>query len=109
MKYFTNKRLPLAMLLMMLSGMLWAQIPDGYYDAAEGKTGTELRQALHDIIKGHKVRSYSSLGDYYGYTDLDENQKIIDIYSNQHYTLNQTGNAGKTFADILGDVDGRHR
>ncbi len=96
MKYFTNKRLPLAILLLMLGGMLWAQVPDGYYDAAEGKTGTELRQALHDIIKGHKVRSYSSLGDYYGYTDLDENQKIIDIYSNQHYTLNQTGSAGKT-------------
>jgi len=84
------------MLLLLFSGMLWAQIPEGYYDAAEGKTGNELRSALHNIIKNHTVRGYSSLENYYGYTDLDENQKIIDIYSNQHYTLNQNGSAGKT-------------
>ena len=87
----TNKRLSLALLLTLFSGMLWAQIPEGYYADAEGKTGQELRLALHDIIKNHRSVAYSSLGDYYGYTDLDENNRIIDIYSNQHYTLDQAG------------------
>ena len=97
MKHFTYKRFALPLLLTTLfSGMLWAQIPDGYYDSAEGKTGQELRMALHNIIKNHKSRGYSSLDDYYGYTDLDENNKIIDIYSNQHYTLNQTGGSGSS-------------
>ena len=97
MKHFTYKRIALPLLLTTLfSGMVWAQIPDGYYDSAEGKTGQELRMALHNIIKNHKSRGYSSLDDYYGYTDLDENNKIIDIYSNQHYTLNQTGGSGSS-------------
>ena len=91
MKHYAYKRLSLALLLTLFSGMLWAQIPEGYYDSAEGKTGQELRLALHDIIKNHRSVGYSSLGDYYGYTDLDENQRIIDIYSNQHYTLDQAG------------------
>ncbi len=29
--------------------------PVGYYDSAEGKTGVELRQALHEIIDDHSV------------------------------------------------------
>ena len=92
MKHFTYKRISLTLLLMTLfSGMVWAQIPDGYYDSAEGKTGQELRMALHNIIKNHRSVSYGSLGDYYGYTDLDADGRIIDIYSNQHYTLDQTG------------------
>ena len=96
MKNYTFKRLSLTLLLMTLfSGMVWAQIPAGYYNSAEGKTGQELRLALHNIIKNHTSRGYSKLGDYFGYTDLDEDGKIIDIYSNQHYTLNQTGGAGK--------------
>jgi len=36
--------------------------PPGYYDSALGKTGTELRQALHSLIRGHTVIPYSSLG-----------------------------------------------
>ena len=92
MKHYTYKRISLALLLTLLSGMLWAQIPEGYYNSAEGKTGQELRMALHNIIKGHTVRGYSSLGEYFGYTDMDANmQYIVDIYSNQQYTLNDAG------------------
>ena len=39
MKHYAYKRLSLALLLTLFSGMLWAQIPEGYYDSAEGKTG----------------------------------------------------------------------
>ncbi len=34
--------------------------PVGYYNAAQGKTGEALRQALHSIIKGHTVISYAN-------------------------------------------------
>ena len=34
--------------------------PANYYVTAEGKRGTELRQALHGIIRGHTVIPYSS-------------------------------------------------
>ena len=96
MKHYTYKRISLALLLTLFSGMLWAQIPVGYYDSAEGKTGQELRMALHNIIKDHRSVGYSSLGDYYGYTDLDADGRIIDIYSNQHYTLDQAGGSSAT-------------
>ena len=96
MKNFVCKRLSLALLFSLLGSMVWAQIPNGYYDSAEGKTGQELRMALHNIIKNHRAVGYSNLGDYYGYTDLDANNRIIDIYSNQHYTLNQTSGSGSS-------------
>src|SRR5262245_34738280 len=40
---------------------LEAAAPPNYYDAAAGKIGIELRQALHSIIKGHTsaVRKFS--------------------------------------------------
>ncbi len=34
--------------------------PAGYYNAASGLTGSPLRSALHNIIKGHTVISYTS-------------------------------------------------
>ena len=29
--------------------------PAGYYASAENRTGSELRRALHDIIRGHVI------------------------------------------------------
>ena len=73
-------------LLMTSTMMLWAQIPNGYYNSANGKTGSELKTALHDIIKGHTSVGYNGLWTAYGTTDLDANGKIWDIYSNYRYT-----------------------
>lgn len=70
-----------------------AQIPNGYYDAANGKTGDELKVALHDIIKGHHVVSYNGLLNAFAYTDCKPNGKIWDIYSNYEYSL--SGNCGE--------------
>ena len=72
---------------------LTAQIPSGYYDAANGKTGDELKVALHDIIKGHHVVSYNGLLNAFAYTDCKPNGKIWDIYSNYEYNL--SGNCGE--------------
>lgn len=38
---------------------LFSQIPQGYYDSAEGKTGEELKISLNTIIKGHKTYPYT--------------------------------------------------
>ena len=46
----------------LAAGSLWlrADPPAGYYSAAEGKRGAELRVALHAIIRNHHVIPYSS-------------------------------------------------
>ncbi len=67
---------------------LHAQIPNGYYNNAEGKSGNELKIALHNIIKNHKSVSYNGLLNAFAYTDSDSNSKVWDIYSNCHYSFN---------------------
>ena len=86
------KRFLLSLVLVVTFGISFGQIPNGYYNNADGKTGDELKTALHNIIKGHKVVSYAGLLDAFAYTDCDANHKIIDIYSNYHYNL--SGNCG---------------
>jgi endonuclease I len=57
-------------------------IPPGYYDAADGLEGVALKQALHDIIKGHVVHSYTYAWTAYYTTDVrTDNGKVWDIYS----------------------------
>ncbi len=60
---------------------LWAQIPDGYYNTALGLNGSSLQQTLHDIIDGHTVVSYGSLWTHYQTTDVKQNGKVWDMYS----------------------------
>ncbi|MBR3427431.1 MAG: endonuclease [Bacteroidales bacterium] len=81
------------LLLFTLCGALSAQIPDGYYNNATGKTGQELKVALHNIIKGHDAVSYGGLLDAFAYTDCDSNGKIWDIYSNYQYSINDNGSS----------------
>ena len=81
-------------LLVLASFGLWAQIPNGYYNNANGKTGDELKIALHNIIKGHHVVSYNGLLNAFAYTDCKPNGKIWDIYSNIEYSLS-TGFCGE--------------
>jgi endonuclease I len=58
-----------------------AQIPIGYYDSAEGLNGTELREALKEIIDGHSVQSYGSLWTHFQSTDVKDDGKVWDMYS----------------------------
>ena len=81
------------LLLAFASITINAQIPNGYYNSANGKTGDELKVALHDIIKGHTEVSYGGLLDAFAYTDCKPNGKIWDIYSNYEYNLNQNGSS----------------
>ncbi len=85
----------------LLSLFTLAQIPSGYYDAAEGLTGEDLKTELYYIIKDHNVQSYGSLWDHYYTTDDKPNGKVWDMYSDNpdgtppyEYTFgsNQCGN-----------------
>ena len=88
-----KKALSTLILLVLASFGLVAQIPNGYYNNANGKTGDELKVALHNIIKGHHEVSYNGLLNAFAYTDCKPNGKIWDMYSNIEYSLS-TGLCG---------------
>ena len=77
------KKINLLCLLGLFSLMAFAQVPVGYYEAAEGKQGDELRVALQTIIGNHTVVSYDALRYLYEYSDTENaaGSKMIDIYS----------------------------
>ena len=50
----------LFLLTFLLPFLASAGIPEGYYDAANGKKKAELKAALHDIIQPVTVLNYGS-------------------------------------------------
>ena len=79
------KRFYIFILLLVTVFVLQAQnrvIPAGYYDNAAGKTGDELKEALHNIIKNDNHTSYAGLWTAYATTDKKPGTNYIwDIYS----------------------------
>lgn len=69
------------MFVILLPSLLFAQIPNGYYNSAQGLTGNPLKIALHNIIDNHTVISYNGLWNCYEITDKKTNGKVWDIYS----------------------------
>jgi endonuclease I len=75
-------------LCLILSFQLAAQIPTGYYDLADGKSGDELKATLNDIISGHTEFPYTSSStdtwDILKEADRDPNNanNVVGIYSN---------------------------
>lgn len=89
--------------LILFSVIASAQIPDGYYDSAQGKTGPELKTALYLITDNHNILSYSALWTAFEDTDLKSNGKVWDMYSDipggtppyeYTYGTDQCGNYG---------------
>lgn len=66
---------------LIISALVAAQIPGGYYDAATGLSGSELQEALHGIIKDHDSPTYGELWTHFESTDKKPNGKVWDIYS----------------------------
>lgn len=60
-----------------------ADIPDGYYDDADGKTGDELKAALHEIISGNDQLSYDETWEALEETDQDPDNEnnVIQLYT----------------------------
>ncbi len=94
----------LPLLFIFFISNVFAQIPPGYYDPASGKIGVALQTALHNIIKGHTVVSYSSIPGYFSSTDAKPGSVVWDMYSDvpggtppyiYHYNMGQEcGNYG---------------
>jgi len=57
--------------------------PPGYYTGTESLSGSALRARLHDIIKGHTVRTYESAHDWIDVLDEDpaDPNRVMLIYS----------------------------
>lgn len=62
-------------------GLVWGQVPPGYYDPAEGLSGEPLRQALHAIIDNHNVLANSQLWAVFETVDRRPDNTVWDIYS----------------------------
>ena len=106
-----HRLLHVAMLLVlaMACGSLWAQAPSGYYDGAAGKTGAELRMALHNIIKGHTSITYTQIWQAFWSTDNKGNNVVWDMYSDgANYSFSyQNGNDQCGNYDSEGDCYNR--
>ena len=77
-------RMMFSVLILFTATIIHAQIPQGYYAAAENKSGQELRTALHDIIKNHTSVSYAELWNSFQTTDVrPDNGKVWDMYSDR--------------------------
>ena len=73
-----------------------ANYEESYYNATQNKWGSDLKSALHNIIKGHTQYSYSDLWDILSDTDEDpaNPNNVILIYTGWSYPKsNHGGNA----------------
>lgn len=72
------------LLCLFAATVSFAQIPAGYYAAAENKSGYALRVAMHNIIKNHTTLSYNNLWNAFTTTDKrPDNGKVWDMYSDR--------------------------
>ncbi len=73
----------------------FSQIPQGYYDSAEGKIKADLKTALAQIIQnGHSTNTYTSLWTHFQKTDKAPSGYVWDMYSDCNYVFvtDQCGN-----------------
>ncbi|MDR0811835.1 MAG: endonuclease [Paludibacter sp.] len=74
-------------LVLFFPFFLFAQIPAGYYNAAEGKQTAQLKTALYSIVSTHTQRSYGDLWTDFQTTDVRADGKVWDMYSNCNFTF----------------------
>ncbi len=79
----------------LFSGFMVAQ-PTGYYAGTEGKSGDELKTALHEIIKDHVAYSYFASKTIMKFSDADpENPgNVILVYTGRSQDANDYGSGG---------------
>lgn len=100
MKYILLKAIILALMFQLIQLTVTAQIPDGYYSSAQGKTGDELKSALNEIISDHIEFPYTSsstdVWDILKETDRDpiNPDNVILIYTGWSVNGEQEYNNG---------------
>lgn len=73
--------------LLYLSVCVFAQAPDGYYNAAVGKAEAALKTQLCNIISsGYITKSYDYLYTTYQTSDVTSTGKVWDMYSTCNWT-----------------------
>ena len=88
--------------IIFLISLLNAQVPSGYYDDANGLSGTSLQSALHEIINDHTKYPYTSsntdVWDIVKITDEDPSNSanVILIYTGRSQA--KTENSGQSSA-----------
>ena len=100
---FKNYFALLTMFFIAISG--FCQIPSGYYNNAEGKTGDALRAALRDITKNGQVKlTYAKVYSSFATTDViaPADTVVWDMYSNCNYTVITGQCTGGTSAECKG-------
>lgn len=78
--------------LVLIFSINFGQYP-GYYNGTEGKSGTELKTALHEIIKDHVDFSYSDAKFILNYADEDPNNtnNVILFYTKRSQSKESYG------------------
>ncbi|MBT4033517.1 MAG: hypothetical protein HOE61_02075, partial [Candidatus Marinimicrobia bacterium] len=77
----------LLLIILATSTLSLAGIPSGYYDAADGKSGSALKSALHVIVSDHTKYPYTATGtDVWDIIkvsdqDPDNSNNVILLYS----------------------------
>lgn len=104
-----NKLLLTFFLLVALIPVINAQIPDGYYNDAENKSGSVLKEALYNIIKGHTEKSYGDARFILDEADADPNIEgnVLLIYCDSsvsgEWDAGETWNREHVWAKSRGD------
>lgn len=90
---YSLRRIQLVLWLFVFTAFTFAQIPDGYYNSANGKAGAKLKTAIFSIINPHVQLDYYSSYIFFQSTDWHSgnsqfpNGYYWDMYSNsQHPT-----------------------
>ncbi len=81
-----------SILIVVLSATLKAQ-PVGYYNGTEGKTGEELKAALHNIIDDHLAWEYSYSKNVFALSDRDPATpgNVLLVYTGRSEPWNNYG------------------
>ncbi len=107
-----NNKYYLIIVLLTLAACINSQSLEQYYASAEGKTGSELKSALHSIIKNnHVFLSYSGARDALKITDEDPNNSnnVLLLYTGWSYPKSNFGgsatqwNREHTWAKSMGN------
>jgi len=96
------KKLYPVILLFLIPFPLLGQLA-GFYNGAEGKTGSELKSALHEIINGHIDFSYPDAKYIINYSDADPaNESNVILF----YT--QRSQDADTYGSGVNDINREH-